>query len=187
MPVTLLLATLLAAAPDSPPVPGPTPATPTETPTPTSEAPSATTAGRSASFGFDRVDLLSEDPGTWLHYEMPMMGTYPTAPALRFVEQVKVVFGLPVKGLYAGVAIGSQSLVYEYPLLADKGVFLTGGLQTRLLFPRGVLLGLAWRVGMFRFGASLSAITGGTWQRPGDTALLLLPTVGVGIGRAYEP
>jgi hypothetical protein len=182
MPVTLLLAALLAA-PDAPPAPGPA----TETPTTTAESPSATTAGRSASFGFDRVDVLSEDPGTWLHYEMPMMGTYPTAPALRFVEQVKVVFGLPVKGLYAGVAIGSQSLVYEYPLLADKGVFLTGGLQTRLLFPRGVLVGVAWRVGMFRFGASLSAITGGSWQRPGDTAFLLLPTLGVGIGRAYEP
>jgi hypothetical protein len=181
MPVALLLAALLAAAPEAQPAPAA--AEPANT---ANTAPTAT-ATRSASFGFDRVDLLSEDPGTWLHYELPMLGAYPLAPALRFVEQVKVVFTLPVKGLYAGVSIGSQSLVYEYPLFADKGLFLTGGLQTRLLFPRGVLVGVAWRAGIFRLGVSLSAFTSGSWQRPTDTAVLLLPTVGLGIGQAYAP
>jgi hypothetical protein len=182
MPVALLLAALLAAAPEAQPAPAGTPAA-TD---PANPAPTATST-RSASFGFDRVDLLSEDPGTWLHYELPMLGAYPLAPALRFVEQVKVVFRLPVKGLYAGASIGSQSLVYEYPLFADKGLFLTGGLQTRLLFPRGVLVGVAWRAGIFRLGVSLSAFTSGSWQRPTDTAVLFLPTVGLGIGQSYEP
>ena len=40
----------------------------------------------------DRVDLLSENPGTWIHYEALTFGTYSTRPILRFVTQVQPVW-----------------------------------------------------------------------------------------------
>lgn len=134
-------------------------------------------------FGFDRVDLLSEDPGTWLHHDVPLLPGYPVIPLVRFVEQVKPVFHLPVRGLYAGVSIGSQSLVYEHPLWEEKGLFWSAGLQTRLLYPSGALLGVAWRFSRFRVGLSLSCFTDSGWGRPVPGAVSFLPTLGFGIGR----
>ena len=45
--------------------------------------------------------------------------------------------------------------------MGPRGLFLTGSLVTRLLFPRGVTAGVAYRVGLFRFGLSVSAFTSG--------------------------
>lgn len=140
---------------------------------------------RAATFGFDRVDVISEDPGSFLHYDVPLVGVYPTAPGLRFVEQVKVVFRLPVDGLYVGASLASQSLTYEWGLTKRVPLFLTGGLQTRLLFPRGLTLGIAWRFNRVRLGASLSAFTNGSWSGPGFFAPTILPTIGIGVGRPF--
>lgn len=137
------------------------------------------------SFGFDRVDVISEGPGTWLHYDVPLITAYPAATALRYVEQVSVVFQLPVKGLYAGAAISGQTLVYEGALMEQLGLRWTAGLQTRLLFPTGLQAGLAWRHGRLRVGLSLSAFTDGGWAHPQGFAIQVLPTLGIGIGREY--
>lgn len=142
-------------------------------------------AAATPSFGFERVDILSEDPGVWLHYEAPMIGVYAVAPLLRLVEQTKVVFHLPVENLYAGASITSQSLTYEQALSSEKGLFWSATLQTRLLFPRGLNLGLAWRTGRLRLGLSLSAFTDGSWSRPNGMAVTVVPTLGVGFGREY--
>jgi hypothetical protein len=131
--------------------------------------------------GFDRVDLVSEEIGTFLNYDVLELPVYPLKPALRFVEQVKVVFRLPWQGLYAGASIESQSLTYEHPV-GPKGLFLAGGLVTRLLFPRGVIAGAAYRVGLFRVGLSLSAFTSGSWSAPGSFQLTFFPSLGLGIG-----
>jgi hypothetical protein len=134
------------------------------------------------SFRFDRVDLISEEPGTWLHYDVPLVGAYPLATLLRFVEQVKPVFQLPVKGLYVGTSISTQSLVYEGALMEQMGLSWTVGLQTRLLFPTGLHAGVAWRFSRLRVGLSLSAFTNGGWGRPDGFTVQFLPTLGVGIG-----
>jgi hypothetical protein len=133
------------------------------------------------SAGFDRVDLISEEIGTFLNYDVLEVTLYPLKPTMRFVEQVKVSFRLPWSGFYAGASIASQSLTYEWAV-GPKGLFLTGGVVTRLLFPRGVIAGAAYRVGNFRFGFSLSAFSSGSWSAPGSFQWTALPSLGVGIG-----
>lgn len=137
--------------------------------------------------GFDRVDLVAEDTGTFLHFEAPMAAVRADITAVRFLEQVKPVWTTAVKGLYVGTSIGSQSIVYEHPLLAQHGLFATGGLQTRLLLPRGALAGVAWRWKRLRVGLSLSALSQASWARPNWQQWQFLPSLGVGIGRSYEP
>ncbi len=148
----------------------------------------ATGAERTWRGGFDRVDLVSEDLGTWLHYDVPMAPHNVQAVGLRFVEQVKVSFRLPVKGLYAGASLSSQSLTYEHPLLGGPGghgLYATGALQTRLLLPRGVTAGVAWRWGHLRVGASLAAFSETSWARPNWQQWTVLPTLGVGVGAGH--
>lgn len=161
MLLTAALALVLAAEPE------------TATPAPP--------AAPSWSFGFDRVDLISEEIGTFLNYDVLELPVYPLKPAMRLVEQVKVVFRLPWQGLYAGASIESQSLTYELPI-GPKGLFLTGGVVTRLLFPRGAIAGAAYRVGIFRFGLSLSAFTSGSWSAPGSFQWTFFPSLGFGVG-----
>lgn len=148
-----------------------------------STTPSAVSAGRTwKGFGFDRVDLLSEAPGKWLHYDTLMITTYPAIPLVRFVEQVTVVFRLPWEGFHVGASVMAQSLTYEHPISALPGLSVTGGLQTRLLFPNGLLAGVAYRAGMFRVGLSVSAYTSGSWGAPTSFGVHVLPVLGLGIG-----
>jgi hypothetical protein len=166
MPVSLLVALALAAVPAAA-----VPAAPS--------APSAA-AREWPGFGFDRVDVISET-STWLAYDAVMFRSEIAKPALRFVEQVRVSFRLPWRGFYAGISIAEQDLTYEYSL-DFAGLYLTGGIQTRLLFPSGAHLGVAWRWKMLRVGVSLAAFTSGSWTAPGSFAVLPLPTLGIGIG-----
>lgn len=144
-------------------------------------APAASPAEPAWSAGFDRVDLLSEEIGSFLNYDVLELPLYPIKPTIRFVEQVKVVFRLPWKGLYAGASIESQSLTYELPV-GPKGLFLTGGVVTRLLFPRGAIAGAAYRAGIFRFGLSVSAFSSGSWSSPGSFQWTVFPSLGFGVG-----
>lgn len=132
----------------------------------------------------DRVDLVSEDPGTWVNYDLPVVGANSTATVLRFVEQLKLVWRTPVERLFVGTSIASQSLVYEHPLL-EKSLFLSAGLQTKLLLPRGITAGLAWRAGYVRLGAGVSVLSSASWSNLNWTRWSVLPTVGVGI--AFAP
>lgn len=142
----------------------------------------------SASFGLERVDLLSEDTGTFFHYDAPMVTVYPAIPAVRFVEQVKVVFGTPLKGVTAGLSIASQSVMWETPLFESDGPFSFGvGLHTKLLFPRGFFADVSWRVGRFRLAIALAAASSGSWARPQWRTWNVLPSIGVGIGAPRTP
>ncbi len=179
MPVSLLVALALAADPAAAP--------PASQPSPEAAASPAASSTPSAAarewpgFGFDRVDVLSET-STWLNYDVLVLRSGDIAkPGLRLVEQVEVYFRLPIRGLYAGLSIQSQDLTYEYPL-GFAGLYVTGGIQTRLLFPDGVHLGVAWRWKMLCLGASLTAFTTGSWTAPTSFAVLPLPTFGIGIG-----
>jgi hypothetical protein len=139
-------------------------------------------AAEPASVRFERVDVLSEDPGLWLYQEAPRLAVDPLTPTLRFLSQVKTVWSTPVRGLGFGVSLASQSLVYEYPLLPEARLSLSLGLQTRLLLPRGGTVGLAWRAGPLRLGVSLSVFSEASWARVDYRDWTVLPTLGVGFG-----
>lgn len=133
---------------------------------------------------FDRVDIVSEDPGLWLNYDVPAARAYPISTGVRLLKQVKpVVRIVPVEGLYAGVSLQSQSVTYEGKLLPQYGLTWSAGVQTRLLLPTGAFGGVAWRVWRMRFGLGVSAISAASWARPDWTNWKVLPTVGIGIGR----
>jgi hypothetical protein len=138
----------------------------------------------------DRVDVLSEDSGTFLNYEVPMALAYPPMTAVRFVEQVKVVLSLPVSGLYAGASIASQSLSYEGPLWRSedgRGLFWTASVHTRLLMPYGAHAGVAWRFGFMRLGLGASASSEASWARPAWSEWRVLPTLSLGFGPNVAP
>lgn len=143
----------------------------------------AAPARAEAGWGFDRVDIVSEDPGTWLNYELPVAGTYPTRAALRFVTQIRPVWTTPIEGLTFGTSIQSQSLSYERPLPFLPQLHWNVTLQTRLLLPRGVNAGLAWRWKWFRIGAGVSASTAASWSAIDYRAWNVLPVLGIGVGR----
>jgi hypothetical protein len=147
----------------------------------------AVLAAEPTGVSLERLDLLSEDPGQWLHQELPRLGADALTPTVRFLTQMKVVWSTPVRGLGFGVSVGSQSLVYEYPLLPRANLALSVGMQTRLLLPRGALLGVAWRTGPLRLGLSLSVFSEATWSRVDYSYWTVLPTLGLGIGRGPEP
>ncbi len=138
----------------------------------------------------DRVDILSEDDGTFLHYDLPMAGASAQMAGLRFFEQVKVVLALPVDGLYAGASVASQSLAYEGPLWRSgdgRGLFWTASVHTRLLMPYGAHAGVAWRFGFLRLGVGASVSSEATWARPAWTEWRVLPTLALGFGPNVAP
>lgn len=172
----LLFAVALATAPQEP---SSTPAAAVETavtPAPTAPPSSERTWG----FGFDRVDILSEAPGTFLNWDLPMFGVEWQVKTLRFLQQVTVVYRLPWEGFHMNLSIATQSLTYEHRIAG--GLFVTGGVQTRLLFPSGANLGVAYRVGVLRVGLSASMTTGGSWSGPAMFVPQFLPALGIGIG-----
>ncbi len=136
---------------------------------------------------FDRVDLVSEDPGTWVNYDLPLAPVYALPAGIRFVEQIKPVFTLPWEGWYVGASLASQSVAYERSLLPSANLFWSAGLHTRLLLPRGVHGGLAWRWGVMRLALGVSVTSEATWARPSWRQWSVLPTVGIGVGVPAAP
>ncbi len=134
--------------------------------------------------GFDRVDIVSEDTGTWLNYELPMATVTPATSVVRFVEQVKPVWTTPVPGLTIGTSNASQSVGYERALLERYGLSWSVGLHTKLLLPRGVFAGVAWRWWRLRVAVGASLTSSASWARLDWTNWTLVPTLGLGIGRA---
>lgn len=181
MPViaALFLAAALGAEPQATEVP----AAVAEAPAPAVEAPAVSTG---PSLAFDRVDLISEDPGTWLNDDLPMVKVNGIATALRFVTQIKTVIQLPVENLYLGLSLQSQSLAYEAPLVKGGAFFWSVALQTRYLMPTGAFAGLAWRCSRIRLAAGVSAASSASWARPNWSHWSVVPTLGIGVGRAFE-
>lgn len=132
--------------------------------------------------GFDRIDLLSEDPGAFLDEHVARFGASPTVTSIRYAEQLKVVLRTPVRHLHLGLSVASQSLVVEPPL--RWGLGLTAGVQTRLALPRGGIVGVHYRRGPLRLGLSANLLSGATWTRPDWSQWRVLPGVGIGLGPA---
>jgi hypothetical protein len=139
-----------------------------------------------AELRFQRVDLISEVPGSFLNHDLPMAGLNPVTTGLRWVEQIQVVVDLPVEGLSTGVSIGAQSLFYERALVPSAGLSWGVGLQTDLLLPKGALVDASWRWKRLRLGLGFTATSSATWAHPNWSAWQVLPTAGIGLGRAYQ-
>lgn len=129
---------------------------------------------------FDRVDLLSETSGTWLHDELPRAGTAPTVVGLRYLEQVQPVLGFG-EWVQLGLALRTQSLRVER-VLGDSRWAVNGGVQLHAGLPNGLVAGLAWRQGPVRIGGGLSLTSGATWARPVYEGWRTLPVLGLGLG-----
>jgi hypothetical protein len=140
---------------------------------------------------FDRVDVLSEDGGTFLNYDLPLSSVYYSSQVgARFLEQVKAVITLPVTGLYAGASVASQSLAYEGMLWRTwdgRGLVWTTSLHTRLLLPYGAHVGVAWRFGYVRLGAGASVSTQATWTHREWNQWRVLPVLALGFGPNVAP
>ncbi len=138
---------------------------------------------RPAALIFDRVDLISEDPASWLNYDVPMAGVNATTVAVRWIEQVKVSWRLPTPGLTLGTSLASQSLFWERPVSVAAGLSAGAGVQTTLLLPRGAFADVSWRRGRFRAAVGVGAVSSATWTDLDWTAWDLVPTLGLGVGR----
>ncbi|MFH1467785.1 MAG: hypothetical protein ABIO70_25590 [Pseudomonadota bacterium] len=143
----------------------------------------AAPAAHAQKIRFQRVDLISEAPGWWLNYDLPMADVNLQTTAIRWVEQLNVVLDMPLEGLSTGISIGAQTLWYERPLLADGDLSWGLGVQTRLLLPSGLNADLSWRWRRLRVGAGVSLASSATWARPDWTAWDAVPTLGIGVGR----
>lgn len=135
---------------------------------------------------FDRVDLISEDPGTWINYEAPLLAGYATKGLVRWLTQLKPVWKTSVPGLYFGISFISQSLSYESKIHPSSPINWTVSYQSQLLLPKGANLGLAWRKNSFRLAVGYSAVSESTWVRPAYRSWILLPTIGIGIGKQSQ-
>lgn len=131
-------------------------------------------------FHLARVDVLAEDPGTWLNYDLPMASVAATQTAVRFVEQVSFVVATPHEDVDIGLSVASQSVRWERKVWKDLD--LHGGLSTSLLLPRGAFAGAGWTLAdRVHVGLGVSALSGATWARPDWTHWTVMPTAGVGI------
>ena len=128
-----------------------------------------------------RIDLLAEDPGTWLNDELPAVLAGPARPGLRLLEQVKFVWNTPVPRLTIGTSLASQSVAYDRPLFGLENLTVGLCLYTRLLLPRGVYADLAWHRGPLRLAVGLSALSNASWARPQWDWWRFLPVIGIGI------
>lgn len=60
-------------------------------------------------------------------------------------------------------------------------------MQTTLLLPPGVYGDVAIRLGPVRIAVGASVLSGATWAAPDYNYWALMPTLGLGIGRAQPP
>ena len=134
---------------------------------------------------FDRVDLISEDPGLWVNDDLSRLEHIPRLGAVRYLSQVKVVLELPSEGIYFGSSISSQSLSAERLIVSKLPIYGYAGIQAGLLLPRGIVGGLAYREGPLRVGVGFSGLSSATWRRPDWTVWTWLPSVGIGFGRSH--
>jgi hypothetical protein len=143
-------------------------------------------AALAAPIGFDRVDILAADPGTFLAWDLPDVAAEPRLAAVRFLLQVEPVWRMPIPGLYVGTSLASQSLVWETPLAERPRLIFSAGLQTRLLLPAGLTTQLAWRAGPVRVGLGANLLSAATWSHPSWSRWRVLPGLSVGVGRRSD-
>ena len=137
-----------------------------------------------AKFRLERVEIVSDDTGLWLNYDVPMLGAHPLMTGVRLLEQAQLVWALPVEHLKIGTSLESISVSYERGFNVDLGggdLGWYGGATTRLLMPRGAMAGVAWQKKRVRLAAGAAATSASTWARPGWRVWTVVPTLSVAI------
>lgn len=139
---------------------------------------------QAAKFRLERVELLADDTGAWLNYDLPMLGAHPLMVGFRLVEQTQLVWALPIENLKVGTGLESITVSYERSMsvdLAGGDLGWYGGLTTRLLMPRGVNAGVDWTKKRLRLAAGASMTSASTWARPGWGVWSPMPVLSVGL------
>ena len=131
----------------------------------------------------DRIELLADDPGTFLNWELPMLGARPGITLVRFAEQVQPVWHTPWDGWTVGTSLSTQSLGYAQALGPSAKLGWRAGLQTRLLLPSGVVSTLWWRGEHIELAGGISLISDASWRRPSWSSWQALPTASVSLVR----
>lgn len=131
----------------------------------------------------ERIDLISEDPGTFVFEDLPRTAYTPRSTVLRWLEQVRFVATVPRYGLVFGASVASQSVSHRFRVLPDAPVYGSVGVSTKLFLPRGVLLGAETWAGPVRLGIGLHVHTDATWSRLDYTRWHAQPGIGIGLGR----
>jgi hypothetical protein len=132
--------------------------------------------------GLERVEILSEDPGSWLHHELPLAHHRPSTAALRFIEQVQPVWRTPWKGTLIGTSLTVQTIQFEKSM-GENGLSWSAGVQTKLLCPRGIVAAIHWERNRLHLIAGLSASSMASWQNMHWGTWSVLPTAGIGLSR----
>ena len=129
-----------------------------------------------------RVEILSEDPGTWLHHELPMASSRPSTAAVRLLEQIQPVWQSPWPDILIGTSLTVQTVQLERDL-GELPLSWSAGVQTALLCPRGVVGAIHWKKQKLHLSAGLSLSSMASWQHRRWNQWTLLPTAGIGISR----
>ena len=141
----------------------------------------------SAGIQLQRLEILADDPGTFLHWELVMLGARPGITAVRFLEQVQPVWRTPWPQLMLGTSLSSQSLTWEQPFTAGSSWGWRGGIQTQTLLPRGLILAGWWRGQHLELAGGLSLLSGASWSQPDWRHWQPILTLGLSLVRPDTP
>ena len=134
------------------------------------------TLAAAAPVALERIELVAEEPGTWLLDDLPTVTTRPASVTLRWLEQVQPVLRLGESPLRIGVSWTMQGIFYAHDL---GGLELEGGVQTSLGLPVGAGVTARRALGSWELGAGLGARCGASWADPRFTSWRVVPAVGV--------
>lgn len=138
------------------------------------------TATVSAGVHLDRVELLADDPGTFVYDELPLLAARPGGTALRAAAQVQPVLGFG-SGLTLGVSMAALTPGYELEASGNShGFGFLAAVPTRLGLPSGLVLAGTFRHGPLWVDLGVRATSGATWRTPRYGDLRVGPTLGVG-------
>lgn len=127
----------------------------------------------------DRVELLADDPGSFLVDDVPLVLARPGVVSLRALGQVQPVARVGERGLTVGLSLSSLSVGWESTPDA-RGFGALVAIPTRLGLPVGAVVGGVYRRGPLWVDVGLAARTDATWARPAFSPVRVGPTVGVG-------
>ncbi len=126
----------------------------------------------------DRIEVVSDDPGTFVYDELPMLRARPGATGLRALAQVQPVIGV---GRFVTVGVSLTALTPAVELSDDQtGFGAVLAMPTRLGLPTGAIIAGSWRQGPLWLDVGLRAHTGASWLVPAGGDLRVGPTIGLG-------
>lgn len=129
--------------------------------------------------GLDRVEVVSDTPGTFVLDELPMLRARPGVTGLRALAQIEPVVKFPY-GLTVGASLGNISVGVESPT-ESHGLGGLVAVPTRLGLPTGVVVAGCWRSGPVWLDVGLAAQSGATWAAPEWQDLRVRPVLGLGL------